>query len=219
MTKFIAIALLITVAGVDLTAQNNTQMDSLNYSLGMILADNLKKQGFTEINVQALTLGINDALNGKSALSMEQANKVIEDHMRGVAAEKFESSITDGKDFLTENAKRPEVTVTPTGLQYEVLVTGDGPKPKPTQKVTTHYTGMLVDGQVFDSSVDRGEPATFPINGVIQGWQEALPMMNVGSKWKIYVPQELGYGERGAGNVIPPFATLIFEIELLEIAN
>ena len=212
--------LIITCAGYNALAQDNTKnMDTLSYGLGMVLADNLKKQGFEAVNVQALSLGIADFLKNEPAISMEEANKFIESFLKERAAKQLESKIKEGREFLEQNAAREEVTVTPSGLQYEVLVAGDGPKPSPTDKVTTHYVGMLIDGTEFDNSIKRGQPATFPINGVIKGWQEALPMMPVGSKWKIYVPYDLGYGDRGAGNAIPPYAALIFEIELIDIAK
>ena len=122
-----------------------------------------------------------------------------------------------GKTFMEENAARPEVTTTASGLQYEVLVEGTGPMPSATDTVVTHYHGTLTDGTVFDSSVERGSPASFPVNRVIAGWTEALQMMGVGSKWRLVIPPELAYGERGAGAAIPPNATLVFEVELLEI--
>ena len=122
-----------------------------------------------------------------------------------------------GSDFLARNAERPEVITTGSGLQYEVLVSGGGASPDPTDLVTVHYTGTLIDGTVFDSSVQRGEPAEFPANRLITGWVEALQLMQVGDKWKLYIPPELAYGERGAGNVIGPGATLVFEIELLGV--
>ena len=125
--------------------------------------------------------------------------------------------IEQGAAFLKKNGERAEVTTLKSGLQYEVIKEGDGPSPKATDKVTTHYHGTLIDGTVFDSSVQRNEPATFPVNGVIPGWVEALQLMKVGSKWRLFVPYNLAYGERGAGQAIKPFSTLIFEVELLKI--
>ena len=136
-----------------------------------------------------------------------------------VKAEPIKGLITETTSFLTKNAKRDEVITLPSGLQYEILVEGNGPKPTSTSTVKTHYRGTFIDGRVFDSSYDRGEPTLFPLNRVIAGWTEALQLMPVGSKWKIYIPYHLAYGERGAGQLIGPFETLIFEIELLDIEN
>ncbi|HET8706360.1 MAG TPA: FKBP-type peptidyl-prolyl cis-trans isomerase, partial [Pseudomonadales bacterium] len=132
-------------------------------------------------------------------------------------AEKYSAIIAAGKKFLEDNAKRPEVTVTASGLQYEILTAGSGAKPKANSTVRTHYHGTLINGQVFDSSVERGQPAEFPVNGVIRGWTEALQLMEKGAKWRLYLPYELAYGERGAGGVIGPYSTLIFDVELIDI--
>jgi len=130
---------------------------------------------------------------------------------------KEESPVLDGKTFLAENAKKTGVVVLPSGLQYKIMAAGTGPKPKATDTVTTHYHGTLIDGTVFDSSVQRGQPISFPVNGVIKGWQEALQLMPVGSKWQLFIPSDLAYGSRGAGGAIGPDATLIFEVELIAI--
>jgi FKBP-type peptidyl-prolyl cis-trans isomerase FklB len=145
------------------------------------------------------------------------AQKVIQDFFKKQQAKASESVIEEGEKFLIDNAKRNEVTTLESGLQYEILKTGEGPKPSLNDQVTTHYHGTLIDGTVFDSSVDRGEPATFPVSGVIKGWTEALQLMSVGSKWKLFVPYDLAYGERGAGPQIGPFTTLVFEVELIKI--
>ena len=168
--------------------------------------------------------GFQDALAGTETINAEQANKLFSQCMaeqNKVAAEqnksKYTATLEKGAKFLAENGKRPGVKTTASGLQYEVMKEGTGPMPKATDKVTTHYHGTLLNGQVFDSSVNRGQPIDFPVNGVIQGWQEALQMMKVGSKWKLFVPYQLAYGERGAGGDIGPHEALIFEVELIKI--
>lgn len=190
-------------------------MNKVSYALGIILADNLKQQGFTELNSKDFLQGFEALLNGdKLDMDIQSANDLVHEFMTRGVAEKNDKA---GMAFLAENRNRPEVVDLPSGLQYEILVKGDGPKPKATDTVTTHYHGTLIDGTVFDSSVQRGQPASFPVNGVIQGWVEALQMMPVGSKWKLYVPSYMAYGERGAGQQIGPNTTLIFEVELISI--
>jgi FKBP-type peptidyl-prolyl cis-trans isomerase FklB len=162
-----------------------------------------------------------DALNGDEyAVEVEDlraAFGVINEKMQAQQAEQAKEASAEGQVFLDKNAKRDEVTVTESGLQYEVLTTGEGEKPTAASTVRTHYHGTLIDGTVFDSSYDRGEPAEFPVGGVIAGWTEALQMMTVGSKWRLAIPYELAYGEQGAGGAIGPFQTLVFDVELLEI--
>ncbi len=199
-----------------LTAQNQS-MDSLSYSVGVLIAQNLKQQGLTEVKTADVASGIADALSGDLKMDMQKVNQTFQSHMQALQAKQFEGIIKEGADFLAQNGKRPEVTTLASGLQYEILKEGTGPKPSATDKVTTHYHGTLINGKVFDSSVQRGQPATFPVNGVIQGWVEALQLMPVGSKWKLFVPYNLAYGERGAGQDIKPYSTLVFEVELLEI--
>lgn len=202
-----------------LQAQNlNTQMDSLSYSVGILVAQNLKSQGLDAVDAKQLSEGISDVLNGNDLkVSQEEANTILRDYMMAAQARLIEVNKEAGIKFLEANASRKEVVTLSSGLQYEILTPGKGPRPNETDEVTVHYQGMLIDGTVFDSSVSRGEPATFPVNGVIQGWIEALQLMPVGSKWKLYIPSELAYGERGAGNDIAPYSTLIFEVELLKI--
>lgn len=213
----ICIALNLSVFGLQLQAQNTeNDMDSLSYSLGVILASNLQSQGFDNLNASELSSGIADAFDGKD-VDVEKANQVVQQFMAKKAEKAQSKSIEAEQKFLSENKKRDGITETASGLQYEVMEAGDGPKPSSSDQVTVHYTGTLLNGQVFDSSVKRGEPATFPVNGVIQGWQEALQLMPVGSKYKLYIPYDLAYGERGAGQQIPPYSTLVFEVELLEI--
>lgn len=193
-------------------------MDSLSYSLGVLLAENLKQQGFDKLDEASLTTAIKDVMSGKETqISVQEANGLVQQYMQKKQESKFADAKQAGEKFLKENAQREEVTVLPSGLQYEVLEPGSGEKPSAESKVKVHYHGTLIDGTVFDSSVERGEPATFGVNQVISGWTEALQLMPEGAKWKLYIPADLAYGERGAGQKIGPYATLIFEVELLEI--
>ncbi|MBD3316568.1 MAG: hypothetical protein GF344_12335, partial [Chitinivibrionales bacterium] len=179
----------------------------------------------TDIDMASFAQGVKDIMADKELLlSKEEAQKVKSEQFTAMRAEHEEARRKEGKEnevagekFLEENAEREEVTTTESGLQYEVLTEGAGSIPGESDKVKVHYEGKLLDGKVFDSSYDRGEPVTFPVKGVIPGWTEALQLMKVGSKYKLYVPPELAYGERGAGNDIPPNATLVFEVELLGI--
>jgi FKBP-type peptidyl-prolyl cis-trans isomerase FklB len=197
---------------------NAQQMDSLSYSLGVLLAENLKQQGFDKLDEASLTTAIKDVMSGKETqISVQEANGLVQQYMQKKQESKFADAKQAGEKFLKENAQREEVTVLPSGLQYEVLEPGSGEKPSAESKVKVHYHGTLIDGTVFDSSVERGEPATFGVNQVISGWTEALQLMPEGAKWKLYIPADLAYGERGAGQKIGPYATLIFEVELLEI--
>lgn len=194
-----------------------TEKDTVAYAIGVSVAQNLKMQGMDSINIDALCQGMMDVRGGAPKMDAEKANAFLNAYFSKKEAKKFESKKAAGEQFLAENKKKPGVVTLPDGLQYQVLQEGSGPKPSATDKVKTHYHGTLIDGSVFDSSVDRGEPVTFPVNGVIKGWTEALQLMNVGSKWKLFIPSELAYGEQGAGGVIEPYATLIFEVELLSI--
>ncbi len=197
----------------------NTMADikKVSYALGINVAGSLQQQGMNDIDAELFAEGLKDAFTGQLKVSPQEVGATLQEYFEGLQKEKFGANIEEGKKFLEENAKRDEVVVLESGLQYEVLTEGSGEKPKATDQVTTHYHGTLINGTVFDSSVERGQPATFPVNGVIQGWVEALQLMPVGSKWKLYVPSDLAYGERGAGQQIGPHTTLIFEVELLEI--
>ncbi len=196
----------------------NTQMDSVSYSLGISVANNLKSSGFESIETQAVASAFSDVFEGNEVkINEEDANMMIQDYFVELSQKKSQEAISTGQAFLDENGKKEGVTTTASGLQFEVLTNGTGSTPIETDQVTVHYHGTLVDGTVFDSSVERGQPATFPVNGVIPGWVEALQLMNVGSKYKLYIPSDLAYGERGAGGSIGPNETLIFEVELLSI--
>ncbi len=193
-------------------------MDKFSYSLGTVLAHNLKKQDITEFNASDLAKGIEDVIKGSPlVVDPAEANQLIQNHLKAIAQAKHGKNLEEGAAFLAKNGERSEVTTLPSGLQYEVLKASEGPKPLATDKVTTHYHGTLIDGSVFDSSVQRGQPATFPVNGVIAGWVEALQLMSVGSKWRLYVPHNLAYGEQAAGEMIKPYSTLIFDVELIQI--
>lgn len=205
----------------DNTTNTNPVMsitDSLSYALGIVQASELKKQDLKISHHEDYHEAFTSVMNGRDGqMDVETAYQVVQEKVQEIANNKSKMAKQEGEAYLAKNGERPEVTTLASGLQYEVIKAGDGPIPTASQKVTTHYTGMLIDGTVFDSSVQRGEPISFPVNGVIKGWQEALQLMPVGSKWKLFIPQDLAYGERGAGNVIPPFSTLIFEIELLGV--
>lgn len=197
-------------------AQSN--MDSVSYSLGILMAQSLAKQGVSELDAASFTKGVQDILaGGDLQIDLNQANQIVQDFMQAQQMKQYEEVISAGKAFLSKNASRSEVTVLPSGLQYEVLQAGDGPKPEPSDRVTVHYHGTLLDGTVFDSSVNRGQPATFGVTQVIQGWVEGLQLMPQGSKWRLFIPYQLAYGERGAGRDIGPYSTLIFDVELLKI--
>ena len=214
--------ILLTFAAITLSvamfAQNlKNNMDSVSYSLGVLFAQNFKNGEKLSIDANAMAKGFQDAVAGTETIKVEQANQLFSQFMANQNKSKYTATLEKGAKFLEENGKRPGVKTTASGLQYEIMKEGTGPMPKATDKVTTHYHGTLLDGKVFDSSVNRGQPIDFPCNGVIQGWQEALQMMKVGSKWKLFVPYQLAYGERGAGGDIGPYETLIFEVELLKI--
>ena len=200
------------------TANLITELDSVSYSLGVNIGENIKTQ-FEDINLDNFEAGIKDVLEKdvEAKISDNQAQAIIQSYFSKKQQKQSESVIEEGINFLRENGKREGVTTLASGLQYEIINDGIGPKPTIEDNVTTHYHGTLIDGTVFDSSVDRGEPASFPVGGVIKGWTEALQLMAVGSKWKLYVPYDLAYGERGAGPQIGPYSTLIFEVELISI--
>ena len=195
----------------------------VSYGVGRQMGDQLSANPFDGIDMEAVVDGVRDALNGSPSAvetaALSAAYEEINARMQAKQAEKSKEMSAAGEAFLADNAKRDEVTVTASGMQYEVLVAGEGDKPVATSTVRTHYHGTLIDGTVFDSSVDRGEPAEFPVNGVIAGWTEALQMMAVGSKWRLYLPYQLAYGEQGAGGAIEPYATLIFDVELIDIVS
>jgi len=201
-----------------------TDKEKISYSIGMDIGGNLKR-GSVEVDPEMLAKGIQDSYGGgKTLLTEDQARQVIEEFQKTMMAKKAEEmqklsekNKADGEKFLAENAKKAGVKVLPSGLQYKVIAPGTGKSPKATDTVTTQYKGTLIDGTEFDSSYKRGEPATFPVSGVIPGWTEALQLMKEGAKWQLFLPPGLAYGERGAGRDIGPNATLIFEVELISV--
>jgi len=195
-----------------------TADDSLAYSLGVLIAENLRQQGFADLKPELIAQGLTTSLKGEpSLIPLDQCGQNVQASATKRQMKQHEGNKTAGEQFLATNKTRQGVVTLADGLQYEILTAGTGAKPKATDKVLVHYHGTLIDGTVFDSSVDRGEPIAFPLNGVIPGWTEVLQLMPVGSKWRVYIPYQLAYGDRGAGGAIQPFSTLIFDIELLEI--
>ncbi len=193
-------------------------MDKISYALGLSLGSNLISSGVAALNYEKLAKGIQDVLEqNQPEISFQEAQQVINDFFQKLQEEASKKAISEGKAFLDENGKRPEVKTTASGLQYEILTEGKGAVPKASDQVKVHYHGTLIDGTVFDSSVRRGQPATFGVTQVIQGWVEALQLMPVGAKWKLFIPSDLAYGAQGAGQHIGPHTTLIFEVELLDI--
>lgn len=193
-------------------------MDSVSYSLGVVLAANLKNQGFSSINSKELAKGFADSLAGTASQTVEEADAQIREVMTKIQEEKAAEAKSEGEYFLAENSKKDGIEMTESGLQYNHEVVGDGDSPAAEDTVTVHYKGTLIDGTEFDSSYKRGEPISFPLNGVIPGWTEGLQLMKVGGKTTFYIPQELAYGARPNPNgPIPPYAALIFEVELIEI--
>lgn len=194
--------------------------ERISYSVGLNMGQNLKRDGI-EVDLAYLMQGLRDALEGNTPLLSDQeiqaAGQQIQKRMNERRQAAGAENRAEGQSFLAENAKRPEVKTTSSGLQYEVLREGEGPSPGEGETVTVHYRGTLLDGTEFDSSYSRGEPATFPLDRVIEGWKEGLQMMKEGAKYKFYIPSDLAYGEQGTpGGPIPPSATLIFEVELIK---
>jgi FKBP-type peptidyl-prolyl cis-trans isomerase FklB len=195
--------------------------DRASYAIGRQMGDQLNKSAFDGMKSEAVLSGMADALAGRpSPISREELNEAIDDLNKRMLQKQQEQASEQeaaGEAFLAQNAERDDVETTASGLQYEVIEEGEGDSPELSSRVKVHYHGTLIDGTVFDSSVERGQPIDFPVSGVIAGWTEALQMMNPGAKYKLYIPHQLAYGEAGAGDVIKPFTTLIFDVELLEI--
>ncbi|MFC2383684.1 MAG: FKBP-type peptidyl-prolyl cis-trans isomerase [Hoylesella saccharolytica] len=200
-------------------------MDKISYALGLGIGRQLLQMGANELSIDDFSQAIKDVIGGAELkVNDTEAQQIVQDFFqkqeekqRAAATEKGKTAKVDGEKYLAENAQKEGVVTLPSGLQYKVLREGNGKKPKATDQVKCHYEGMLVDGTMFDSSVQRGEPATFPLNGVIAGWTEGLQLMQEGAKYRFFIPYQLGYGERGAGSSIPPFATLVFDVELIEV--
>lgn len=200
-------------------------MDKVSYALGLGTGRQLSQMGADNLDIDDFAKAIKDILAGKKPeIDDAEAQTLVKDFFekqeakqRAAAAEKFKETKEKGEAYLAENARKEGVVTLPSGLQYQVIKEGNGRRPKATDKVKCHYEGMLVDGTLFDSSIQRGEPATFPLNGVIKGWTEGLQLMQEGAKYRFFIPYHLGYGENGAGASIPPFAALVFDVELIEV--
>ena len=200
-----------------------TTPDIVSYGIGRQMGDQLASDPFDGVNPSAVAAGVLEALKGtESRVSQDDMAKAFQEMneiMQAKQAEQAKKAAEVGEKFLAENAEKDGITVTESGLQYEVLTEGSGEKPTTESVISAHYHGTLIDGTVFDSSVERGQPAEFPVNRVIAGWTEALQMMPVGSKWRLYIPHQLAYGAQGAGGKIAPYSALIFEVELLDIVS
>ncbi|VAW23804.1 FKBP-type peptidyl-prolyl cis-trans isomerase FklB [hydrothermal vent metagenome] len=195
-----------------------TGLEKFSYALGMSVTSNFIKSGLSQLDLETFVDGVSDTFNGEMPkLLPDEANKILEEFINESVGSEGDKNLKEGLEFLSENATKQGVVELPSGLQYSVISQGDDELPKPSDTVRCHYHGTLIDGTVFDSSVERGEPATFPVSGVIKGWVEALQLMPVGSKWRLFIPPGLGYGEQGAGGVIGPNTTLVFDVELLGI--
>ncbi len=193
-------------------------MDKISYALGLSIGNNFLSSGIKKIDINVFAKALEDVLNdNQPSMSYDEAKSVINDYFTNLQTEKLDINEKAGQEFLEINKKRAEVVTLPSGLQYEIVTKGDGKLPKATDQVKCHYHGTLIDGTIFDSSVQRGTPATFGVNQVIKGWVEALQLMPVGSKWKLFIPSNLAYGKAGAGQSIEPNSTLVFEVEVLDI--
>jgi FKBP-type peptidyl-prolyl cis-trans isomerase FklB len=193
-------------------------MDKFSYAIGLGIGQNLLSMGAQGINVEDFAQAIADVLNrNELAMSHNEAREIVNKYFMELEEKMNAENIEKGKAFLAENAKKEGIVTLPSGLQYEVITEGNGKKPSATDRVKCHYEGTLIDGTLFDSSIKRGQPAVFGVNQVIQGWVEALQLMTEGSKWRLFIPSELGYGAQQAGEMIPPHSTLIFEVELIEV--
>ena len=196
-----------------------SEIDTVSYSLGVSIGNSIKGQGMDTINAEVFVQAIQDVFSNDSLkVTPMQANQLLQNYFQNLSVKKAEKNLKEGQDFLAKNKTKEGVKTTASGLQYKVLKEGTGPSPSATDTVVANYTGKTLDGKVFDSSVGK-QPLVYPANQLIPGWTEALTMMPVGSKWKLYIPSELGYGDYGAGQDIPGGATLIFEVELLDIVN
>ena len=193
-------------------------MDKISYALGLGIGQQIKNMHIEGFSIEDFSQSIRDIIEGNpTAMSSREAQQMLNEYFEKQAKEQAQQAIAEGKVFLEENARRPEVTQTKSGLQYEVLSEGSGRSPKATDTVKVHYTGRLIDGTVFDSSIQRGTPLVFPLNQVIAGWTEGVQLMKEGAKYRFFIPYLLAYGERGAGSSIPPYSTLVFDVELIKV--
>jgi FKBP-type peptidyl-prolyl cis-trans isomerase FklB len=204
------------IGTVAFTLSLNAQLDTMSYSVGMSVGAKLLSDGASQLNYDSFLEGLRDKLEKKETIiSKDRSDQLNYQYFQSQRELMFTKVKEEGQEFLTKNGQRPEVTTTESGLQYEVLVAAEGEMPIASSTVTVHYVGTLLSGEKFDSSVDRGEPISFPLNRVIAGWTEGLQLMPVGSKYRFFIPQDLAYGSRGAGAAIPPYSALIFDVELL----
>ena len=195
-------------------------MDKVSYALGLSIGNNFQNSGINDLQIEDFVKGLKDILGGQTPeISYDEAKQVINDYFMKLQKEKFEINKKAGEEFLTINKGKAGVVTLPSGLQYQVLQKGEGPTPTASDNVKCHYHGTLINGTVFDSSVQRGEPAVFGVSQVIPGWVEALQLMPVGSKWRLFIPSYLAYGEHGAGEAIEPNSALVFDVELLDIVK
>lgn len=195
-------------------------MEKLSYALGMVIGHNLKNMSVNEINAADFAAAVSDVLAGNTTkIDDAEAQQIVNTFLQKQQEEMGKAVREDGERFLAENAKKEGVTVLPSGLQYTVIKEGNGAKPLATDRVKCHYEGTLPNGTIFDSSYKRGEPAVFPLNGVIAGWTEGVQLMNESAKYRFFIPYHLAYGERGAGQAIPPYAALVFDVELIEVVK
>ena len=193
-------------------------MEKISYALGMVIGHNLKGMNVAGLAATDFAQGVSDVLSGAApALSDDEARRLVNEYLQEREAARAAAARKEGEDFLAANGRKEGVNVLPSGLQYQVLAEGTGRRPGPADHVKCHYEGTLPDGTVFDSSYRRGEPATFPLGGVIKGWTEGLQLMKEGAKYRFFIPYQLGYGARGAGQDIPPYAALVFDVELLQV--
>lgn len=193
-------------------------MDKFSYGLGMGIGQNLLSMGVSDVNVDDFVAAIKAVLSGeKPEMTHSEAQKVVNDRFQELSEQAYAKMKEEGEAFLAANSKKEGVVTLPSGLQYEVLVEGTGKQPAASDRVQCHYEGTLIDGTLFDSSIKRGEPAVFGVTQVIPGWVEALQLMKEGAKWRLYIPYQMAYGEHGAGEMIPPYSALIFEVELIKV--
>lgn len=192
-------------------------MDKVSYALGIGIGRQLAQMGATDINTDDFGQAIKDAISGRLQLDEQEAQMIVQDFFQRKSEEQAKNAKAEGENFLAENGKKEDVVVLPSGLQYQVLREGNGNKPSATDQVECHYEGTLINGQVFDSSYKRGQTATFGLNQVIKGWTEGLQLMQEGAKYRFFIPYHLAYGAQGAGQNIPPYATLIFDVELVKV--
>jgi FKBP-type peptidyl-prolyl cis-trans isomerase FklB len=217
ISVFVFAGLMISPAFTQKTTLMTNKLDSVSYSLGIVLGTSIHQAGIKEFNDQLFMQGIRDVNGGEQqGLTVDEANMTLNAYLSEMSEKKAVLNLIEGQKFLAENAKKEGVVTLPSGLQYKVIIEGEGASPADTSMVTVHYTGTFIDGKVFDSSIERGEPVQFPVNGVIPGWTEALQLMKPGANWMLYIPSELGYGQQSPRG-IEPNSVLIFDVRLISV--